>query len=294
MAQAIRPAVAIASALTVLAHTVLQATPAAADGTAFAAKALEQHPSGAMRHGRLFYDNGTTRYEYSHMGTPVVEIERPAEGLRLLLFPAARTYFEFKGAPRVTRENSSPCTLSGYASCEKVGEEEIGGIDAEVWKLTSAAGDAVTIWWDDKRKLSVREEHPGGRRMHGLRREHDDYEGLDAEQWEFTYLLPHGRYLGGMAVIAKDVASPVIERHPDGLVRRLFDIRRGDIPDDMFSLPQGYRRIEMPNAHPGTPIVPNGAQPMPWPPSPTAFSALHEPQIIPPPLQILQGDTARR
>lgn len=276
---------------------LLAAGAANAGDVSFTADALERHPTSGMRSGRLYVSGTSSRFEFQRMGTPVVEIDLPTQGVRRIVFPATKTYLEFRGPPRTLRGNEAPCLTTAYQTCRKVGEENHGGVEAEIWSLgISGTDDAVRIWWDPERRMTVREEYPGGYRMHALKRSHENYEKHEAEQWEFTYLLPYGRYLGGMAIIVPDLKTPVVERRPDGLIRRLVNIEQRDVDASRFEAPAGFRRIELPNPPPpGYTPPPLGWQPMSTPPRPSRPDAPVAVAPTPSPYpQMTQGDTARR
>ena len=115
--------------------------------------------------------------------------------------------------------------------------------------------------------MVVREERPGGWRMHAVKRDADDYEGLTVERWEFTYLLPGGRYIGGMAIIAPDLKTPVVERRPDGLIRRLVNIKTGEADENLFKVPDGFVRLAPPQHHKfRVPAAPTNRRPPTSPP----------------------------
>lgn len=260
----------------------------------YSADALEINSAGVHRAGRLYVRGTATRLDYRHMGLPMIEIELPDKGIRRLLYPAAQTYLEFKLAQTTVDGRRVACVTTAHQTCSKAGSEEIGGIVAEVWELgTSDRQEPIRLWWDPSRGMAVREEYPSGRRMHGLKREADDYEGLKVEQWEFTYLLPGGRYLGGMAVISLKLNAPVIERRPDGIIRRLVNIKSETFDASAFETPPGYRRIELPFPPAPGQTAMIGWQPIPPPSSPVGanpyaaqFAPLASPSTV--------GDTARR
>lgn len=240
---------------------------AAARQSDFSADALEQHPSGERRAGRLHVRGEDTRYEVTRQGAPIVEIMLPAHGIKRVLFPAARTFMEFRGPAQARSSLDAPCQAGSYQTCVRTGSEEIGGIDTEIWTLGVPGGrDDIRIWWDKTRKRSVREEYPGGYRLQAIKREHAAYEGLQAEQWELTYFYPGGRYVGGMVVYAQGVSLPVIERRPSGLIRHLVNIKQDAIGDDAFEVPPGYRQIALPLPQRTGEDIPMGWHAAPWSP----------------------------
>lgn len=258
---------AVALAAIAITGSTLHVDAAATGASAFSADALEQHPSGERRAGRLQVRGEDTRYEFTRQGTPVVEITLPAHGIKRILFPAARTYMEFRGPAEARSSLNAPCQASSYQTCARDGSEEIGGIGTEIWTLGVPGGrDDIRIWWDTARRRSMREEYPGGYRLQAIKREHAAYEGLKAEQWELTYFYPGGRYVGGMVVYAQGVSLPVIERRPSGLIRHLVNIKQGVIAEDAFEVPPGYRQIALPLPQRSGEDIPMGWRAAPWSP----------------------------
>lgn len=285
----------IAASATAILCTTPGAASAEAGGhargsTSYVADALETTSSGVHRRGRLTVQGSASRLDYNDMGLPVIEIDLPEKGLRRVMFPAARTYMEFT-RPQMISGRPGPCVASGYQSCRQTGREKVGGVDTEIWEIaTPGADEAVRLWWDPARGMTVREEYPGGRRMHAVHREHEPYEGFHSEQWEFTYLLPGGRYLGGMAVMVPELNAPVNERRPDGTIRRLVNIKAGAVDATRFEVPSGYRRIDLPHPPPPGQTAPSGWHPMPAPAAPQGNGpfAAHSMSTFSP------GDTAAR
>lgn len=269
---------------------------ACAGEIAYSARALEIAPSGIHRNGRLLVRGSASRLEYHHMGMPVIEIEQPDRGVRRVLFPVTRTYLEYSHPQARIDGSKAPCVTTAHQICTKTGREQIGGVETDVWELrTAGRGDVIRLWWSPSHGMIVREEYPDGRRMHGLKREAQPHEGFATEQWEFTYMLPGGRYLGGMAIIARDLDAPVVERRPDGTIRRLVDIKRGSLDAAMFELPPGYRRINLPYPPPPGQTAPSGWQPMPSPmPGAPQGDGPYAARFAPQPPNLSEGATAAR
>jgi hypothetical protein len=208
-----------------------------AQDVSYVADTLESNPSDVQRMGRLYVRSSASRYEYFHMGMPVAEIELPGQGVRRMLFPVTRTYTEFSRP----QTNTAPCVTTDHQICRKTGTEYMGGLETEVRELEMAgATEPIQLWWAPKRSMIVREDYPSNRRMHALRREAEPYEDHAAEQWELTYLLPRGRYLGGMAILAPELSAPVVERRPDRMIRRLVNINMQDTAAALFEIPSGF------------------------------------------------------
>lgn len=208
-----------------------------AQDVSYAAGTLESNRSGVQRTGGLYMRGSARRYEYFPMGMPVAEIELPDQGVRRMLLPVTRTYLEFSRP----QTNTAPCLTTDRQICRKTGTECMGGLETGGWELEMAgATEPIQLWWAPKRSMIVREEYRSERRMHALRHEAEPNKCHAADQWEFTCLLPRGRYLDGMAILAPELNAPVAERQPDGMIRRLVNINMQDNAAALFEISSGF------------------------------------------------------
>ena len=249
-----------------------------ADAAEFEADVVETN--GAMvRSGRLAVKGDDTRFSYQRNGLPVVEITKPADGMKLILHPIQRTYMELKrspadlgpaatatgGDPGKTNSDSAatadkatsdkpkaggasgekvPCALTPGFACERIGGEEHAGIATDVWTIGKPGAPAgLKLWWDKSRGIAVREEYRDGRVIQAVKQADTTYETLRVEQWERTYLLPSGQFMRTAMLFAPSLGAPVYEQQPDGTTRRLVNIEARAPDMSLFEIPKGYRKI---------------------------------------------------
>lgn len=251
------------------------ALPAAAASPEYSADAVETRPGFGNRAGRLYVRGLDRRFEHQVMGLPVIEIDLAEQGLRRIVYPLTRTYREqpLAATPDTTAAAmNAPCKETPQLACKRTGEAEIDGIKTEVWTLrpTGAPADSI-LFWDAKRRVSLREHHFDGRRLEATRVGTEKYEGRDVEHWSIAYIMATGARRVGAALVDPDLGTAIAERRPDGTSRHLVNIATGGVDADLFAVPNGYRRLpgegEPAEGAAMTPAAPATASPAPVAPT---------------------------
>lgn len=267
------------------------AMPALAAGPEYSADAVETRPGLGNHAGRLLVRGSARRYEHQVMGLPVIEIELPEQGIRRIVFPLSRSYIEQStaGLPAgatMAQPSDAPCRESPALACKRTGTAEIAGIATETWTLRPVGAPAdSTIHWDPRRRIAVREEHIDGRRLEAARVATETYEGREVEHWRIVYRMPGGARLEGQALVDPDLGATIAERRPDGASRRLVNVTRGGVDEKLFTVPDGYRRMQAP----GDPAP--AARPPHWQPHAGAAGPA-APLAVPPAPPPPQGEPA--
>lgn len=121
------------------------------------------------------------------------------------------------------------------------------------WLLNPARREYVEMKGEDAGSAGASPPLPGDanspcNRAPGLtcnRLAHEAMNGRQSEKWEIV-VTQGEQSMKSLVWVDRALGMPVREEMPGGQVRELRDIRLGAQPADLFRVPQGYRRIEMP------------------------------------------------
>lgn len=249
--------------LTGLALSSLLASGAHAEiaGVQFSADMVSRAPDGRVETVRMFVGDGRMRKEMSQQDRDVVQIIDQNRGLSWVLFPAQQTYLEqaagpgedaSAGAPPASAE-ADPCAGMPGLTCQRVGEESVGGRAAVKWEMVMThEGQSMqgTLWIDAERAIPLKHQMSNGETMELLMVGTDTIDGRAVEKWEMTTAAPNQEPTRILQWYDPELKLSVREEFPGGGVRELKSIQIGDQPDHLFGVPAGYTRVEMSQSQP--------------------------------------------
>ncbi len=223
---------------------------AMAEQVHFSADAVMKMPNAAPQKGFLSVGKAGTRFDYTEQGRKVSKIELPSAGIARILFPTQKTYLEFK-MPVINKSSIGhdvqPCQASANLACQKVADEEFGGIKVERWTvMPKGAPKAITILWDKTRKMMISQVLPNGVKIINKLLGKEKYESLDVERWETAFTSPDGQTVKGTMVYAPKLEVAVVEQQPNGMVKELHNIKVSEPDEALFKVPAGYKKIAQP------------------------------------------------
>ena len=238
--------------------------PARADGVSFVADAEQAQAGGEIQHGRMFVSTDGVRFETGSGAQQVVQIVLGKQKVTRVLIPSEKIYFEYDGAaPLPVDRPDTPCTATAEMDCFKVGDEQVDGAVLEKWTANPKGIPAVmTLWWDPKRKMVLRQVYPDGRVVQMARTGTETYEGRSVERWETLYTLPTGQSQKAVQLFDTELSLAVRERHPNGTTRRLLNIKKTPANPAWFAIPDGYKKMDAP-VTPTGPDAADRSAPMP-------------------------------
>ncbi|MBN2887420.1 MAG: hypothetical protein JXM75_12005 [Chromatiaceae bacterium] len=223
----------------------------------FSADMVNRAPDGQLSTGRLFVGDERTRVEKTAQGRELVHIVDRQRRAEWMLFPAEQTYMERLAPPEAPMPQAlpapsaerNPCAGIPDLSCRRAGEESVAGRAAVKWEMTMRR-DGQTLsgaqWLDVERGLPLKYAMPDGQRMELRLVGNERLEGRAVEKWEMTASAPGQQAVSTFQWYDPELKLLVREEFPGGAVRELTNIRVGAQPDELFSVPAGYRRVEMP------------------------------------------------
>ncbi len=231
----------------------------------FSADAIQRTPDRPVMQARIFVGPDAVRSEYEMNGQRFIEIVR--EGDRVLINPARKEYLIQPGgsaplpqARRPQPPGTSPCQGVPGVTCRLLGKEKVNGRMAEKWEfVASHNGREVRSlhWIDVEKRFPVRQMFPDGSLVEMRLVSHETLDGRPVEKWEVKQTRPDGQTQISWQWHDPELHIAIREELPGGYVRELKNIRTEPQRPDLFTIPQGYRRIQAP------PAGPPGAMPPP-------------------------------
>lgn len=237
--------------------------------TEFSADTVQQGPQGEMSSGKMFVGDGRVRIEMSHQGQQVIRITDEKRGVEWVLLPDQKKYMEQKlGPPQGQAPGGksavadNPCGDMPGLTCNKLGEEDVGGRTAVKWEMVAThQGQTMksTQWIDKERGVPLRQELPNGQKTELEFVAMEELGGRQVEKWEMVATGPNRPEMRTFQWFDPELDRPIRQELPGGMVSELVNIRVGKQPDELFNIPAGYERIAASQGAPSGPA--SGGEP---------------------------------
>lgn len=229
----------------------------------FAAQMVQRGPDSKTTAGKIVVGQDKMRTEASHQGQSLIRITDAKRGIEWILFPDRKSYMERStlgpdGKPLAKPSAQDPCAGMPGMTCKAKGEETIAGRAALVWDVTlSQQGQSMTITqWIDKERgpaFTLRQTMADGGKVERSFIGQEQVAGRKTEKWEIKMSAPDGKTMATTEWYDPELAMAIKQEYPGGIVSELTDIRVGPQPDELFAIPAGYTRMEMPQGGPPMP-----------------------------------------
>jgi len=203
----------------------------------FSAETAQRGPKGEMTTGKMFVGDQRVRTEMSHQGQQIIRITDEKRGVEWVLFPDQKKYMERElGAPGGMRAGAKaspaqdPCGGMPGMTCNKLGEEEIGGRAAVKWEIVaSVQGNEVktTQWIDKDRGVPLRSEMPNGQVSELKLVGTETMDGREVEKWEMLATTPGQPETRSFQWYDPELELAVRQEFPGGMVSEMKSIRVG-------------------------------------------------------------------
>jgi hypothetical protein len=249
----------------------LLAAPLALADTQFSAEMVQRGPDGKTTTGRIVKGDAKLRTEAVHQGQTMVRIGDEQRGLEWILIPERKSYMERStlgpdGKPMVKPTAKDPCAGMPGLTCKAKGEEQVAGRSALVWDITiSQQGQTATLTqWIDKERgpaFTLRQTMPDGSKVERNFLGKEDLSGRKTEKWEVKMMAPDGKSMMTTEWYDPELQMAIKQEYPGGIVSELINISVGPQAAELFAIPAGYTRMEMPQGLP--PASPQTPAPKP-------------------------------
>ena len=245
----------------------LLAAPLALADAQFSAEMVQRGPDGKTTVGKIVKGEAKMRTEAVHQGQTMVRIGDEQRGLEWILFPERKSYLERstlgpdgKLPPKPTAQD--PCGGLPGLSCKAKGEERVAGLPALVWDITvSQQGQTATLTqWIDKERgpaFTLRQTMADGAKVERAFLGQEDLAGRKTEKWEIQMTGPDGKSMKTTEWYDPELRMAIKQEYPGGIISELINISVGPQAAELFTIPAGYNRMEMPQGGPaGAPQAP--------------------------------------
>lgn len=238
----------------------LLAAPLALADAQFSAEMVQRGPDGKTTVGKIVKGEAKMRTEAAHQGQTMVRIGDEQRGLEWILFPERKSYLERstlgpdgKVPPKPTAQD--PCGGLPGLSCKAKGEERVAGRSALVWDITvSQQGQTATLTqWIDKERgpaFTLRQTMADGAKVERSFLGQEDLAGRKTEKWEIQMTGPDGKSMKTTEWYDPELGMAIKQEYPGGIVSELINISVGPQAAELFAIPAGYSRMEMPQGGP--------------------------------------------
>jgi hypothetical protein len=222
----------------------------------FSADLIRLGPQGVLAKGRLYVGKSGIRVEMSESGRKIVQILDHNAGRGYVIDSARKTYIEQPlptsgrlGADLQAIAQEGPCVSMPQMVCRRLGEEEIDGRRVVQWEVTGRGPEGREMrlrqWLDAERGLAVRSETAEGDRLELRLVGREPVDGRMSEKWEVVATRSGGEPARSSLWYDPSLGVVVREEVAGGYTSELADIRIGEQPESLFSVPSGYKRVSL-------------------------------------------------
>jgi hypothetical protein len=219
----------------------------------FSAQAVQSAADGKNRNAQIFVGDNQVRLEYTKDDQFMVEIYDMKNQRALLLVPQQSSYMQRQmsngriGNPMLPPSQSDPCVHVPAAKCSYLTSESMHGRKVTKWEMVvNREGQNLNSlrWIDDVRHIPLREQWPDGTVSELRPLGQESLNGRPAERWEMKVTRPDGKQMLSTQWYDPELQIAVREELPGGNYRELRSIRIGLQPEQLFSVPAGYKQLE--------------------------------------------------
>lgn len=244
----------IAAGLCMASLLAANAAPAQEPEMQFSADAVQMSPDRQLRSARMYVGDQRVRMEYERDGRRVAEIVDWARGRAVLLLLDQRTYMEQQAPaaavpPQSVGTDANPCRAAPELQCRRLGEETLFGRRVDKWEMVALQDgqpQRSLHWIDPERQMPLRQLLPDGTvselRPLGV----ETADGRQVEKWEQSTAHPDGSRQSALQWYDPQLKIAIREELPGGFYRELRNIRVARQAPELFEIPAGFQRVEIP------------------------------------------------
>lgn len=220
----------------------------------FSAEAVQTAPGmQATRMNLYVSSNEAVRMEVETPQGQIIQQYFPSTSTMRIIYPERREYIEQKSpAPLALpgEMSANPCDQMPDARCENLGQEKIGNQTAIHWKVTrqgaNNAAQTMEQWLDMQRGMPLRQIFPNQTRIDATMTGMEQVNGRMTERWDVVMTPAEGEPQQGTQWFDPQLGVTVRETLPNGAVRELRNIVLGEPSAELFTIPRGYRKLDLP------------------------------------------------
>jgi hypothetical protein len=205
-------------------------------------------------HAKMFWNDGSVRFEYMDQGVPMVQIFDNNNNRVIWLDTAKKVYIqremtEQQAAPVNSKppEQYDPCVSFPDAECTHLKSAEINDRQTDKWLITMNVGGKdqhVFQWIDKKHQILVRQENPDGSVLDVKILDDQEVNGRKARKVDMIAISPDGSSVHAIQWYDSELNIVVRQQADSGAVDELRNIQVVDVEPNLFAIPEGYKTVE--------------------------------------------------
>jgi len=216
----------------------------------FSADAVQTTPGRPEYHARMYVSKNAVRTDSILNNTPVIEIVNSKNKTRSLLVPKEKIYIQQKSNELTTEIKSSPekpCEGLPDTTCRLLSKEKVNNRQTEKWEFVVKRNgqDYRSLHWIDvERHMPIREFFPDGTVTELLLKGKEKINGRKTEKWVMEVTRADGHKMLSTQWYDPELKISIREEMQGGFIRELRNIKMGKQGKKIFSIPDGYKKIE--------------------------------------------------
>ncbi|MBT8127222.1 MAG: hypothetical protein HKP12_04545 [Gammaproteobacteria bacterium] len=224
-----------------------------ASAISFTADAIQMRGESPGQ-ARMFWKDGSVRFEYLDQGVPMVQIFDNKNRKVIWLDTKNKVYMqreltEEQAAPVDinTSEKYNPCTNFTEAECNFLKSTQYNGRAADKWLLTFNVDDKdhhVFQWIDQQHRILIRQENPDGSVLDVKILDDQEVNGRQVRKVDMIAISPDGSSVHGIQWYDEELNIVVRQQVDDGSIDELRNIKVEDVSSNLFAIPEGYKSVE--------------------------------------------------
>lgn len=218
----------------------------------FTADAIQQR-GGVVSQAKLYWDDGSVRFEYREQGIPMVQIFDNKNRKMIWLDTHSKVYMQTElsdqQAATVTDESAEyfdPCNNFADAECNHLKSAIINGRKTDKWLITfniEGRDQHIFQWIDRKHRILVRQENPDGSVLDVRILDAQEVNGRLVHKVDMIAISPDGSSIHSIQWYDDELNIIVRQQADDGSIDELRNIQVENVDPTLFAIPEGYRPI---------------------------------------------------
>ncbi len=206
-----------------------------------------------VSHARMFWNDGSVRFEYMDQGVPMVQIFDSKKNKVIWLDSDKKVYIQREltdqQAALVTtkpEKKHNPCDDFPDAECTRLKSAELNDRQTDKWLITfnvDGRDQHVFQWIDKTHQILVRQENPDGSVLDVKIFDDQEVNGRKAHKVDMNAISADGSSVHAIQWHDSRLDIVVRQQAADGAIDELRNIKIEKIKPEMFAIPEGYKAV---------------------------------------------------
>ncbi len=207
-----------------------------------------------VSHARMFWNDGSVRFEYMDQGVPMVQIFDSKNNKVIWLDSEKKVYIQREladqqAAPVLTKpaKKYNPCDEFPDAECTRLKSAELNDRETDKWLITfnvDGRDQHVFQWIDKQHQILVRQENPDGSVLDVKILDDQEVNDRKVRKIDMIAISPDGSSVHAIQWYDSKLDIVVRQQADDGAIDELRNIKIENINAELFKVPEGYKTVE--------------------------------------------------